>query len=315
MLIGGYTPDKGRGAGIAVVDDMAVTRVVPCPSPSWIARHPDLPVLYAVAEEDDGGVTSWALVDGVPGERLGTGSTGGADPCHLTVDPSGRFLVTANYSGGSVAVHRLDARGGIGERTDLRAHRRHGDLPRQAGPHPHMVRPHDGELLVTDLGGDAVYRYTLDGDGRLSEVAVVDTPAGTGPRHLLPAGDRFYVVGELSNRLLVYDTDWRLLDAVPTTVSGVENYPSEVAYADGFLYVANRGADTVAVFAADGDRPRYLTEVPTGESPRHIVLHLGALWAANQRSHEVTVHTVDPATGIPELAGRIPVASATCVLP
>jgi 6-phosphogluconolactonase len=315
MLIGGYTPDKGQGTGIAVVDDLEVTRVVPCPSPSWIARHPDRPVLYAVAEEDEGGVAAWALVHGAPREPLGTGATGGADPCHLTVDRSGRFLVTANYTGGSVSVHRLDARGGIGERTDLRRHERHGDLPRQRGAHPHMVSVHGDELLVTDLGGDAVYRYALSDDGRLTEIAVVAVPPGTGPRHLLAVGDVVYVLGELTAHVLVYDADWRLRGAVPTSVSDAENYPSELAYGDGFLYVANRGPDTVTVFALDGDLPRYVTEVPTGESPRHMALHLGTLWVANERSHEVTVHPIDPATGVPELVARIPTASATCVLP
>src|SRR5215813_3188192 len=149
LLIGGYTPDKGDGTGIVVVDGDRVVATVPTGSPSWIARHPTLPVLYAVDETGDGGVAAWALASGVPADPLGTGRTGGADPCHLTVDATGGFLVTANYTGGSVSVHRLGADGSIGERTDLVGHRRHGEHPRQRdGAHPHMARVDGDGLLV-----------------------------------------------------------------------------------------------------------------------------------------------------------------------
>jgi 6-phosphogluconolactonase (cycloisomerase 2 family) len=313
MLIGGYTPDKGTGTGITRLDGDEIAAITACPSPSWIARHPALPVLYAVAEQDQGGVAAWALVDGVPGEPLGTGATGGGDPCHLAVDASGRFLVTVNYTGGSVAVHRLGPDGSLQERTDLVHHGRHGDLDRQESAHPHMVRVHGDELLIPDLGGDAVYRYALNGDGRLTRIEVVDAPHGTGPRHLLPHGDRFYVIGELTGHVLVYDAGWRLRGAVPTTEIDGERYPSELVATDTHLYVANRGPNTIAVFALDRDLPRYLTEVPTGDWPRHIARRGDTLWAANERSHEITVHHL--VNGIPEMVDRIVTPSPTCVLP
>src|SRR5215470_7005816 len=199
LLIGGYTPDKGEGTGIAVVDGDRVVATVPTGSPSWIARHPTLPVLYAVDETDDGGVAAWALVDGVPGDPLGTGSTGGADPCHLTVDATGGYLVTANYTGGSICVHRLGADGSIGERTDLVRHTRHGEHPRQRdGAHPHMVHVDGDGLLVVDLGGDAICRYVLDDAGRLVLDRMVGAPLHAGPRHILPVEGRWYVATELA---------------------------------------------------------------------------------------------------------------------
>src|SRR5215510_2116635 len=102
LLIGGYTGDKGAGSGITVVGGDGATSTVPAESPSWIARHPRLPVLYAVAEVDNGRVHAWSLADGVPVAELGSGETGGSEPAHLSVDSSGRFLITANYSGGSI---------------------------------------------------------------------------------------------------------------------------------------------------------------------------------------------------------------------
>jgi len=111
LLIGGYSGDKGQGSGISVVEDGRVVATVPAQSPSWIARHPELPVLYAVEETDEGRVHAWRLEDGRPAEELGSGDTGGSEPAHLAVDTTGRFLITANYSGGSVSVNYLDENG------------------------------------------------------------------------------------------------------------------------------------------------------------------------------------------------------------
>jgi 6-phosphogluconolactonase len=315
LLIGGYSGDKGEGSGIAVVDDDQVMAVIPADSPSWIDRHPDLPVLYAVAEIDDGHVYAWSLVDGAPDGTLGRGDTGGAEPAHLTVDPSGRYLITANYSGGSISVHRLGPDGSIGERTDLILHETHGEQPRQEQAHPHMVYAADEELLVTDLGGDAIYRYRLTPDGKLMQEGVIPAPPGSGPRHLLTVGDRTYVTAEMSGQVLVYDAGWRLLGAVPASASTGHNQPSDLVSDGRFLYVSNRGPDSVAVFALDDELPRYITEVPVGDWPRNIALDRDQLYVANERSHSVMVMTISHETGIPELARTIEVPSPTVVLP
>lgn len=315
LLIGGYSGDKGTGSGIAVVDDDNVTAVVPTDSPSWIARHPRLPVLYAVAETDHGHVHAWSLVDGAPDKQLGRGDTGGAEPAHLTVDPSGRYLITANYSGGSISVHRLGPDGSIGERTDLIRHEAHGQDPRQEQAHPHMVRAADDELLVTDLGGDAIYRYRLTPDGKLMQEGVIPAPPGSGPRHLLKVGDRTYVTAELTGQVLVYDADWQLLGAVPASANRGHNQPSELVSGGHFLYVGNRGPDSVAVFEINGTLPRYITEVSVGVWPRHISLDGDQLYVANERSHSVMVMTISQETGVPALASTIDVPSPTVVLP
>jgi 6-phosphogluconolactonase len=315
ILVGGYSGDKGSGTGIAVIDGDQITAIIPVDSPSWIARHPSLPVLYAVAELDEGRVHAWALAAGVPAASLGSGQTGGGEPAHLTVDPSGRFLVTANYSGGSIAVHQLGPDGRIGARTDLVQHVRHGEHPRQDGPHPHMIRVVGDSLLVTDLGGDAIYRYQLTADGQLKLDDIIAAPAGTGPRHVLPVGDRYYVTAELSGQVLVYDAAFELVGAVPASAGTGPNQPSELVSDGRYLYVANRGPNTVTVLALDGALPRYVTEVPAGDWPRHIALDGDLLYVASERSHEVMIMRVDPATGIPATAQTIEVPSPTVILP
>lgn len=315
LLIGGYSGDKGQGSGIAVLDDDQVSAIIPAESPSWLARHPDLPVLYAVAETDDGHVHAWSLADGMPDQQLGSGATGGAEPAHLTVDASGHYLITANYSGGSISVHRLGPDGSIGPRTDLVQHEAHGEHPRQESAHPHMVRAADDGLLVADLGGDAIYRYQLAADGQLKPDGIIAAPAASGPRHVLAVGDRNYVTAELSGQVLVFDADWHLVGAVPASTTTGHNQPSELVSNGRFLYVGNRGPDTVSVFALEGALPRYVTEVPAGDWPRHVALDGDQLYVANERSHSVMVMWIDPETGIPALVRSIEVPSPTVVLP
>jgi 6-phosphogluconolactonase len=316
LLIGGYSGDKGLGTGITVLDGDQIVATVPAESPSWIARHPRLPVLYAVAETDSGQVHAWSLSDdGQPTEEIGSGDTGGSEPAHLTVDSSGRFLITANYSGGSISVHALDEQGRIGVRTDLVEHEVHGHQPRQEGAHPHMVSPIEGGIAVIDLGADAIYHYDLSDDGRLKLAEVITTPAGSGPRHIRRAGDRYYVTAELSGELLAYDDELRFIGAVPASHSDGPNQPSELTATERYLYVGNRGPNTVTVFALDDKLPRYVTEVPAGDWPRHIALDGDLLYVANERSHEVMTMRIDPQTGIPALERTVAVPSPSVVLP
>jgi 6-phosphogluconolactonase (cycloisomerase 2 family) len=337
LLIGGYSGAKGKGTGITVMDGDRVIATVPADSPSWLARHPSLPVLYAVAETDEGQVRAWRLDDGAPAEPLGSGDTGGAEPAHLTVDPTGQFLITANYTGGSISVHQLEPDGSIGPQTDLVQHEVHGEHPRQDTAHPHMIQAVPDGLMVTDLGADAIYRYTLSPAGKLSLSGVIATPPGSGPRHVLVVGDRYYVTAELSGQVLVYDAGKQLAGTVAASAAAGPNQPSELVSDGRYLYVANRGPNTVSVFdIAGGSRPsesgvspggavspragtegplRYLTEVPVGNWPRHIALDDERLYVANERSHELMCMVIDPETGIPAVSMTVEVPSPTHVLP
>jgi 6-phosphogluconolactonase len=326
LLVGGYSGDKGAGSGISVVEDDRVVGTIPADSPSWLARHPFLPVVYAVAEVENGRVYAWALEDGAPERSLGTGETGGAEPAHLTVDPSGRFLITANYTGGSISVHRLESDGSIAERTDLVQHHVHGTHPRQDAAHPHMVLATEpagtsggsagevAQFLVTDLGGDAIYLYQLTSDGKLAQNGVLIAPPASGPRHVLPVGSRYYATAELSGQVLVYDADEQLAGTSAASARPGPNQPSELVTDGRYLYVANRGPNTVSVFDLQSDAPRYVTEVATGEWPRHMALEDGTLYVANERSHQVMRMRIDPATGVPALEQTIEVPSPTFVL-
>ena len=181
-------------------------------SPSYLAWHPDGRHVYAVGEVSDGQV--WALTVARGGHGLailGSAPTGGAHPCHLAVDPSGRVLLTANYTSGSLAVHRLQPDGRIGALTQQVQHEGSGPHPdRQRGPHAHMVHIVDETLvLAVDLGADLIAAYRLDAAAAtLAPLASSSLPAGFGPRHLVALDhDRVVVAGELTGEIALLRLD------------------------------------------------------------------------------------------------------------
>jgi 6-phosphogluconolactonase len=333
VYIGGYTRGAGGyGEGITLAQPSAdgglvgARLVAATPAPSFLVRHPDLPVLYAVNEVGAGELSAFAI--GADGNLtpLGRWSTGGAEPCHLTC--SDGHIYVANYGSGTVAVFPLNEAGVPGARSALDGHqgRRPGDVgdpQRQEGPHAHMVAPVLGGVLVVDLGVDAVTRYAVEA-GRLGVGAVVArVPAGFGPRHLAVAGGLVHVVCELVPTVLTYDPTepgrWREVGRAPASGRPGPAQPSEIATsADGrFLYVGNRGVDTIAVFDLSSGLPTPVGEVPCGGVwPRHFALDGDLVYVANERSHTVVTLRRDLATGIPSPTGQaLAVPSPTCILP
>ncbi|MEV1289918.1 lactonase family protein [Micromonospora sp. NPDC049679] len=336
--IGCYTPEGGgRGGGIVAArrdpesGRLDLLGLAACtPSPSFLVRHPTLPVLYAVNEIEDGAVGAWTVTGEGELIPLGSRPTGGSHPCHVTVSPDGRHVISTNYGSGSLATHPIDDTGALGECSDLLAHEGHGvDPERQERPHPHMISPDPsgGSLLAVDLGTDSVYRYDLDGTaGRLVPYgARMWHRPGAGPRHLArhPDGAHCYLVGELDATLTWCEIDEAGVlherGSIPASARAGHVQPSEVAVrADGrFLYVANRGPDTIAVFALDAGAPRYVGEVESGGRwPRHFALVGGHLYVANERSHSVGVFRIDDERGMPTALGApVDTPSPTCIMP
>jgi 6-phosphogluconolactonase len=323
--LGTYTTWEGGGTGIGIASyDTATGALTPVGAldgvvnPSFLIESPDGRRLYAVGETSEGTVTAVAVADDGTLSVIGTQPTGGADPCHLALDPSGRFLLAANYSSGSVSVHPLLADGGLGERTDLVRHSGSGPDPeRQEGPHAHQVLPDVAgrHVLAVDLGTDEVITYTVGDDGTLTTTSTAAFPAGMGPRHLAfhPGGEFAYVAGELDSTVVTaaYDqatgvlTPGRAVSTLPPDAPGTpRNYPAEVLVSPcgRFVHVSNRGHDSIALFAVeeDGAVLRFVETVPVGGAyPRHLALAPSGdlLFAANQNSGTVTVFRVDGDSG------------------
>ncbi|MFE2219286.1 lactonase family protein [Streptomyces canus] len=314
VLTGSYTTDSGGdGPGIAaLLLDPATGRLVyddevkplPVSGASFLAAHPSLDVVYSTNETETGTVSAVARAgDGTLSPLGDPASSGGANPCHLTIHPSGEWLLTANYGSdiapGTVAVHRLGADGRLLEPTDLVVHQGSGPVTgRQEGSHAHqvLVDPAGRFVLATDLGADAVLTYRLDTvTGTLERAAVNPMRKGSGPRHLAfaPGGDLVFSADELSSTVTChrYDaTDGTLtaLSSTPgTTAKDVVNQPGGIVVSPcgGFVWVTNRGADTIAAFRLAGTALEPLGEVPAGGTwPRGLALVDGHLLVANQHS-------------------------------
>lgn len=337
VFVGCYTGESGgKGDGIGLLRRdvgtgtlTALGVVARTPSPSFLAAHPQLPVLYAVNELAAGTVSAFSVAADGALSPLAIRETGGQFPCHLAVTPSGTHLLVANYGSGSVTVFPLEADGAPAERCDLLQLRGSGPVAdRQDGPHAHQVAPdpHTADVLVSDLGADRVVRLRLDPvTGRLYDGhdAVAADP-GTGPRHLVRSPDgAVLLVGELAAHLTWYrpgppDGGLRALGAVATSTAAQPVLPSEIVMGrDGrFIQVANRGPDTVSTFAWDGETATLVAEVSTGgQWPRHLALLADHLYVANERSHSVSTFRIDPDTGVPRIQGElIHQPSPTCLL-
>ncbi|NHD16825.1 MULTISPECIES: lactonase family protein [unclassified Actinopolyspora] len=291
------------------------------PDASWLAFSPRRRVLYTTNElAPNGAITALDLDDPWQPRILNTRSSEGASPTHLSVHPTGRFLLTANYTDGTVVVHRLNDDGGVGEPTDLAEHSSGHRAPKA---HQVLPDPTGRWTISVDLGADAVHTYHLDTvTGKLRLNQRLPIRAGNGPRHLEfhPAGRYAYLVNELASTVTVLEWhatagEFAVLSTLDTRPPGArgENVPAEIVVdrAGRFCYLTNRGDDTVAVFTieARGARLRLSETVPTGGAwPRHCTLDRSQRWlyVANQNSGTVTRLPRHPGTGrVGPVAGSV----------
>lgn len=278
-------------------------------SPSWVTTTTDGRYLYAVSETSPVGRVA-AFARGATVTQLNTVHSGGAEPAHVELDPTERFVVVANYGSGSVSVFARQADGRLGAMTGHVQHQGSGVHPdRQASPHPHQIcfDPVSGDLLVPDLGLDAVFRYRLGSGGALTERGRIAVSPGAGPRHLIfhYDGRHLFLASELDSTLAAYRRDGDgfvpsdVVSTVPDGFTG-DSRPSAVRVtASGrSVLVANRGHDSIAVFAFDPDTAKLapaLMAPSGGREPRDLVLTPDGtdLLVANQESNTVTLFDFD----------------------
>lgn len=302
-------------------------------NPSWLARHPNREVLYAVSESAPGAVAAFRFAeDGLV--ELGRAPSGGDAPCFLGVDPSGRYLCIANYESGSVGLVGLHPDGSLGGPADVRLHRGSGPHHnRQQRAHPHAIcfSPSGKWMLVPDLGADRVCVYARD----LPTGSVADAPRtfatapGAGPRHMVfdARGQTALVVNELSNTLASFHFDEAsgYLEPVASVVTLPAGFRDQSTAADvrvhprsGLAFVSNRGHDSIAAIAVHADGQLDLVSVTRtgGKTPRGIAIDpTGSyLLAAHQDSDELIALAMGGHLGVLEVAARLTVPTCTCAL-
>lgn len=337
VYIGSFTSAGGRGIVVAEADAgtgalTATGGSDAVADPSYLAAGADGRVLYAVSETADGAVAAFRT-DGPGLSPLGPPvPVSGDGPTHLAL-AQGRLL-TANYGSGDVSVLDLGPDGAPrGEPVVLRHTGNGPDPERQQEPHAHQVLPDPSGrwVLSVDLGTDSVRVCTLDpATGGLRVHRETALPPGTGPRHLAfhPGGRHVCVLGELRAAVTLCRWDETTGDlepvaAVPVVPDGAAGpaYPSELAVShDGRrLWAAVRGPDVIAVVELDEgfEKGELVATVPCGGRwPRDLVLDPqgSRLYVANERSGDVSWFDLDPATGLPQHVGSLPVPAASSVL-
>jgi len=353
--IGTYTPNlvdphayangKGEGIYLVNVDDATgalsdLKLVAKDRSPAWLVLSADHKFLYAVNEIDSygpgksGSVTAYS-VDAKSGalKKLNTVDSGGAGPCFISVHASGKFVLVANYIGGSFSVLPIKADGSLGEASDVAkpggpaSSASAVDAPpgqERAGQnrptHGHMIAsdPSGQYVVGDDAGRDRIFVWRLNTEtGKLTEVSVTKSLPGAAPRHFAfsPDGKTLYQQQEQDSRLTVYGFAGGKLTqkgaSISTLPAGFEgsNTTSELLIdkAGKHLYGANRNHDSIATMAVgadggvrlmanthtEGTIPRSLTIDPTGKF----------LYSLNQGASNVTTFSIG-ANGAPKFTGK-----------
>ena len=289
-------------------------------NPSFLILSRDQRFLYSV-HGDESYATAFA-VDRDSGflTLLNRAETGGANGVHQAIDPSGRFMVVANYAAGSVAVLPVREDGRLANQIQLISLEGEPGPNRkeQARSHPHQIvfDPSGRFVLVPDKGFDRVFVFRFDSaSGKLSpaEPASAMTSAGAGPRHAAfhPSRPVAWVANELASSVTTYDWDpqrgslrpAQTLPTLPPDFKG-ENSAAEIAVTPdgGFVYCSNRGHDSVAIYSAH-PKTGQLSSVgwasTQGKSPRFIAFDpfYRFLYAANERSDTIVAFLVDSEAG------------------
>ncbi|WP_322964242.1 lactonase family protein [Sphingomonas fuzhouensis] len=312
LIAGTYANEGGKGL-YPIVDGRVEPPVTGIVNASYGVGGGPNGTFYLLREQAEGRVTGY----GPDWRARGGASTGGADPCHVAIDRASACLAVANYSSGSVAFYRLDRRTGAPGEPQLFQHRGTGpNAERQAGPHAHWVgfSPDRRWLHSVDLGADAIFAYRFDPVARtLSDQRIAwQAPAGVGPRHMVhhPRLARAYLACELEPRLFVLDAlpDGRFRTAgeralLPEGTKG-PSYAAHIAIdrAGRTLYVSNRGANRISVFALDArGEPSLRAVVPSGRDwPRFFLLReaRGEMLVANERSGTITTFRIGKDGGL-----------------
>lgn len=290
-------------------------------SPSFLAVTPDY--LYAVSECEDRneGMVSAYKRNHANGELIFINSipTEGTAMCHISVWPGGRYFSAANYMSGSVFTGSIREDGSLDKVCAFCQHEGVGKNPvRQEGPHVHSTRlSEDGRrLYVADLGLDQIFCYDIGEDAELAsadEDSQIYLPKGEGPRHFVfrNQGRFLYLAAELGNKVFVYETKdggqtYENIQAVSTLPDGYqgENTAADIHFSvDGrYLYVSNRGMDSLVLYEADKETGRIETRGfygAFGKCPRNFCItpDNGCVLIANQVSGNVVLCKRDIVTG------------------
>ena len=342
FYIGAYTkPGGNRGIERASLDTKTgelklLGLAVEAKNPSFLAVHPNGKFLYAAIEDSGGAVGAFAVEKDGTLRHLNNESSKGSGNCHVSVDPSGKCVLAANYGSGSIACLPIRDDGSVSPASSSVQHTGKGANPsRQKEPHAHSIYVNGAFAYACDLGTDDVFIYRFDAaKGTLApnDPPSGKVPPGAGPRHLAfhPKGGFAYTCDEITSSVTAFahDAAKGTLKEIQTTTTLPEGYAeaaknstAEIFCHPGgkFVYVSNRGHDSIAVFAiADDGKVTLVQNAPADvKVPRGFAISPDGGWlvAAGQNSNSLASHRIDPTTGKLTPASKVDgVGAPVCVV-
>lgn len=345
LIIGTYTRSntKNPSEGIYVykfntntAEFSAVNKAIGIKNPSFLAVSPDQKFVYSVGENDiDSFVYSFSF-DKKSGNltKLNTQSSGGAHPCHISIDKTGKWVLVGNYSGGNLSILPVEADGSLGKATQTINHEGKGpNAGRQEKPHVHSVNiaPNNRDIFVPDLGIDKIMTYSLDAkNGKLLEgkPAFTKVADGSGPRHFTvhPNGKFAYVIQELSSTVTAFNYTSGKLMPIQTITTLAQDFKDKnksfcadihISPDGKFLYGSNRFVDagnkngifaptntidTIVMYSIDKKTGKltYIGNEPVlGKVPRNFMITPNGKFVlvATQETDNITIFKRDTKTG------------------
>lgn len=346
LLVGTYT-DGGANDGIYVYrfnpnkgEATFVSKTSGVQNPSWLCISKDGKFVYAVNENsgDKPGELSAFAFDKKAGQLtfLNKQPTDGFAPCHVSIDASGKNVITANYAGGNITVFKTNADGSLQPHVQLVGHEGYGvNVERQEMPHPHQIVFSPDEKLVfsPDLGTDRLYQYTFNGSTATDVLTPANDPGyvtvddGFGPRHFTfsPDGKTAYLLNELAGNIIVFsyaDGKFTPKQTIASTTAGDKNDrgSAEIVITPNgrFLYTSNRGAaNDVSLYKVQTDGTLLENgKQAVGANPRNIMVDPTGrfLLAASQNGNNIEVFIINKNYGLLQSTGtKIDVQKPVCM--
>ena len=333
IYFGTYTRNNSKGIYQAKLDtekkeirdlELFIDGIV---SPTYLTTT-DSGTLLTIAGNDQGqgGVASYNLTTPKPvlvDQKLADG----ASPCYVSYDGQRKLVYTANYHKGLVEVYRLENDNTLTLKDSV-TYEGKGPRPEQDKSHAHYadLTP-DNKLITIDLGDDKVLTYDVSEEGKISEIAAFQTPEGFGPRHIVFSNDGklAYLAGELSSEVAVLEYNngilklIQIVSTIPvdwTKHNGVAAI--RISSDDRFVYVSNRGHNSIAVFEVEEDGILKLIQTisTNGDFPRDFALDNSERFivVAHQNSTIASLFARNETSGKLELLQTdIPVPEGVCV--
>lgn len=320
-----------------------IQTIVDRQSPGFLAIHPNGKFLYSVntspvdGHEGSGSVSAFSI-DRKTGKLtfINSVSSFGEVPCHIALDKSGEWAFISNYNEGNFVVIPILQDGSVGAPSDSKKYFGSSvNKFRQEKPHIHSAYvSHDNRYVyVSDLGTDKIYTYSIDhSNGKINPAATAEVKVapGAGPRHFTfhPSGTFAYSAEELTSTVGVFSVDKATgkltviqdtVRSLPPTFSGRNTSAEILTDPRGrYLYMSNRGADVLSVFAigSDGRIALQGNQSTMGKSPRNFLVDQKGryIWVANENSDNLVVFRINPKTGMPVFTGySVKIPSPVCV--